>query len=68
MTIMLTTHDPAHGQARLLASRLGELAALNRPPQVQTRLPFVVTHLRRQVAERQQARDKLKANEFLAGG
>jgi hypothetical protein len=61
---MQPTHD--FQQARLLASRLGELAALGRTQPAQTRLP-VISQLRKRLA-RQQARDKLKANEFLAGG
>jgi hypothetical protein len=65
---MPTTHDPA--QAQLLASRLGELAALGRPQvgQATGRLPVVVTRLRQRIRARDEARDKLKANEFLAGG
>jgi hypothetical protein len=55
-------------QARLLASRLGELAALSRTQQAQTRLPFIISQLRRHFAKRQDAQDKLKANAFLAGG
>jgi hypothetical protein len=65
---MPTTHDPA--QARLLAARLGELAALGRPqPAHDTpRLPFVVAQLHQRVRAQEEARDKMKANEFLAGG
>jgi hypothetical protein len=67
-TAMHPSQDPA--RARLLAARLGELAALGRQQlgQATLGLPFIVTQLRRHVAERRQARDKLKANEFLAGG
>jgi hypothetical protein len=36
--------------------------------QATPQLPVVLSQLRRHVAERQQARDKLKAHEFLAGG
>jgi hypothetical protein len=64
----MSINNHHNAQAQLLASRLGELAALNRPQQTQTRLPFVISQLRRQVAERQDARQKVKASEFLAGG
>jgi hypothetical protein len=63
---MPLTHDPA--QPHILAARLGELAALGRPQPIQARLPVILSRLRQHVAERQDARDKLKAHEFLAGG
>jgi hypothetical protein len=65
---MNPTHDPA--QPSILAARLGELAALGRRPPAQAtpRLPFVLTHLRQRARAREEAGDKLKANEFLAGG
>jgi hypothetical protein len=62
-------YDPA--RARLLAARLGELAALGRPQVGQatpTRLPSVLAQQRKRVRAREEARDKLKAEEFLAGG
>jgi hypothetical protein len=65
---MPVTHDPA--QAHILAARLGELAAHGRPRpgQATPGLPSVLARLRATALARQEARDKLNAQEFLAGG
>jgi hypothetical protein len=65
---MPVTHDPA--QAHILAARLGELAAHGRPQlgQATPRLPVLVAQLRQRARARQEAKDKLKAQVFLAGG
>ena len=55
-------------QAREWSSQLGALAAEKAiAPAFPTRLTTILAHLRQRNQRRQQARDQLRANEFIIG-
>lgn len=65
---MNPTQDSTRQQPQLFSQRLGEMAATQpRPVQPASRLGALLGRLSQRRLEREEAMDKLKANEFILG-